>query len=72
MKKASHLHKLNPVLEGSIVQVGGRLSRAAMPDEARHPAILARDLHISDLVPGVMIYLLSYVRDIGFPVLVLL
>lgn len=28
----------------------GRLSRAAMPDEARHPVILAKDLHITDLV----------------------
>ncbi len=31
-----------------MLKVGGRLSKAAMPEETKHPAILAKDLHISD------------------------
>ncbi|XP_034530056.1 uncharacterized protein LOC117805434 [Notolabrus celidotus] len=50
VKRTSNLYKLDPILEGGILRVGGRLSRAAMPVEAKHPAILAKDLHISDLV----------------------
>lgn len=50
MKRTSHLYRLDPILEEGVLRVGGRLSRAAMPDEARHPAILSRDLHVSDLV----------------------
>ncbi len=33
-----------------MLKVGGRLSKAAMPEETKHPAILAKDLHISDLI----------------------
>lgn len=29
---------------------GGWLSRAAMPEESKHPVTLAKDLHISDLI----------------------
>ena len=36
MKKTSHLYKLNPILEDGL-RVEGRLGRAAMPYEARHP-----------------------------------
>lgn len=50
MKRTSHLYRLDPILEEGVLRVGGRLSRAAMPDEARHPVILAKDLHITDLV----------------------
>lgn len=50
VKRTSHLCKLDPILEGGVLRVGGRLSRTAMPDEAKHPAILAKDLHISDLI----------------------
>ena len=50
MKRTSHIYKLNPVLEDGVLRVGGRLSRAAMPEEAKHPAILAKDLHISDII----------------------
>lgn len=44
MKKSSHLYRLDPVLEDDVLRVGGRLDQAAMPDEARHPAILAKEL----------------------------
>lgn len=39
------------ILEDGVLRVGGRLGRAAMPDEAKHPVILAKNLHISDLIP---------------------
>ena len=50
VKGSSHIYKLNPILEDGVLRVGGRLSKAAMPEEAKHPAILAKDLHISDLI----------------------
>ena len=45
VKKNSHLYRLDPVLEDDVLRVGGRLDRVAMPDEARHPAILAPHLY---------------------------
>lgn len=50
VKRTSHLFKLNPILEDGLIRVGGRLGRAAMPVEAKHPVILAKDLHISGLI----------------------
>lgn len=50
VKRTSHIYKLNPVLENGVLRVGGRLSRAAMPEECKHPTILAKDLHISDII----------------------
>ena len=50
VKRGSHIRRLNPKLEDGVLRVGGRLSRAAMPEESKHPAILAKDLHISDLI----------------------
>lgn len=50
VKRTSHLYKLNPVLDDGVLRVGGRLSRAAMPEESKHPIILCRDLHITDLI----------------------
>lgn len=50
VKKDSQLYKLDPVLEGGILRVGGRLSRSSMPEETKHPVILAKDLHVSTLI----------------------
>ncbi|KAK7938715.1 hypothetical protein WMY93_002041 [Mugilogobius chulae] len=50
LKKTSHLYKLNPILDDGLIRVGGRLSRAAMPVEAKHPVILAKDLHLARLI----------------------
>lgn len=50
VKKASQLHKLCPHLQDGILRVGGRLSRSSMPVEEKHPIILAKDLHISELL----------------------
>lgn len=50
VKGNSHIYKLSPLLEDGVLRVGGRLSKAAMPEESKHPAIIAKDLHISDLI----------------------
>lgn len=42
IKKSSHLRKLDPVMIDGVLRVGGRLSRAALPKEAKHPAILPK------------------------------
>ena len=50
MKKESTIYKLNPYLEGALLRVGGRLSRATMPGETKHPVILSKDQHVSSLL----------------------
>lgn len=50
MKRSSHLYKLNPVLEEGVLRVGGRLSRAAMSENSKHPAIVAKDLRVANLI----------------------
>lgn len=48
--KESLLYKLDPVMDGDVLRVGGRLSKAALPAESKHPAILSKDLHVSTLI----------------------
>ena len=43
VKKSSCLAKLSPVLIGGVLHVGGRLSRAPLPDESRHQIIISKD-----------------------------
>ncbi|KAL2077938.1 hypothetical protein ACEWY4_025623 [Coilia grayii] len=50
VKRSSHLYKLNPVLEEGVLRVGGRLSRAVMSEDSKHPAIVAKDLPIANLI----------------------
>ncbi len=50
VKGHSHIYTLCPLLENGVLRVGGRLSRSSMPAEAKHPIILAKDLHISTLL----------------------
>lgn len=50
VKHSSALYKLSPVLQDKILRVGGRLSRSSMPEEAKHPAILAKDHPVSHLI----------------------
>lgn len=57
VKKSSSLFKLNPVLQDGVMRVGGRLSRAAMPDNSKQPAILPKHSHITRLV-------LRHIQDI--------
>lgn len=42
--------KLGPFLDGKVVRVGGRLSEAAIPENIKHPLLLAKDQHITDLL----------------------
>lgn len=50
VKQTSHLIKLDPVVVDGVLRVGGRLSRAALPEETKHPAILPKNSHISKLI----------------------
>lgn len=50
VKKSSHLYKLDPVITDRVVRVGGRLSKSALPEEAKHPAILPKASHVSNLI----------------------
>ncbi|XP_076853974.1 uncharacterized protein LOC143509288 [Brachyhypopomus gauderio] len=50
VKRSSDLYKLDPRLQDGMLRVGGRLSRAAMPEEEKHPVILAKDQNVSKLI----------------------
>ncbi|XDV20313.1 hypothetical protein PO909_025662 [Leuciscus waleckii] len=50
VKMSSHIYKLKPKLQEGILRVGGRLSRSAMPEEVKHPAILPKDFHKTELI----------------------
>ena len=48
--KSSPLRKLNPVLFEGILRVGGRLDRALIPFEVKHPVILPSQHHVTKLI----------------------
>ncbi len=48
--KSSPLRRLDPVLIGELICVGGRLKHAALSEEAKHPVILPKQHHIVDLI----------------------
>lgn len=50
VKRRSHIYKLDLILQDGVLRVGGRLSRAAMPEESKHPAILGKDQRVSELI----------------------
>lgn len=50
MSRLSSIYRLDAVLKDGLLRVGGRLHKSAMPEEAKHPIILAKDQHISDLI----------------------
>ena len=50
VSRQSPIYRPDPVLEDGLLRVGGRLSRGAMPEEAKHPLILSKDQHISMLI----------------------
>ena len=43
IKKSSHLYKLDPVMVNGTLRVGGRLSKAALPEEAKPPCPPAKE-----------------------------
>ena len=50
VKKSSHICKLDPNLSRGVICVGGRLQRSPISEEAKHPAILPKLHHVSDLI----------------------
>lgn len=46
----SPLYRLDPFIKDGILRVGGRLSKSALPQEVKHPVILSKELHISQLI----------------------
>ncbi len=50
VKKNSSIFKLDPYLQEDVLRVGGRLNRSAMPEEAKHPAILHKQHRIAHLI----------------------
>ena len=51
LKKTSSLYKLDPfVNKNRLLRIGGRIRRADVPLEVKHPLILPKKSHISDLI----------------------
>ena len=50
VKKSSHICQLDPVLLQGVISVGGRLQRSPISEDAKHPAILPKQHHVSDLI----------------------
>jgi hypothetical protein len=51
LKKASTLSRLYPFIDcDGIMRVGGRLRHAELPDNVKHPYILPKKGHVTDLV----------------------
>lgn len=50
VKASSPIYKLNPILEDGLLKVDGLLSKLAMPVDLKHPTILPKDSHISNLI----------------------
>ena len=48
--KRSQLNKLNPIFVDGILRVGGRLERATISFNAKHPMILPQHHHVTDLI----------------------
>lgn len=48
--RSSNIYRLDPVLERGLLRVGGRLSKATIPEDIKHPLILSKDQHISRLI----------------------
>ena len=48
--KKSRLRKLHPMLQENVLRVGGRLDKAPIPDDAKHPIILPSNHHASTLI----------------------
>ena len=50
LKKSSKISKLDPVLNRGLVCVGGRLGRAPIGQQAKHPVILPKNHHVVTLI----------------------
>ncbi|CAC5413327.1 unnamed protein product [Mytilus coruscus] len=50
VKATSNIRKLNPVLHYDLLRVGGRLIESKMPENCKHPIILPKGHHVSELI----------------------
>ncbi|KAK3886009.1 hypothetical protein Pcinc_009834 [Petrolisthes cinctipes] len=50
VKSNSSLYKLNPVLHDGLIRVGGRISKAPICFDAKHPIILPYKHHITEII----------------------
>ena len=50
VKKTSHIFRLQPFKEDGVLRVGGRLAKAALPEETKFPSILPKESPITELV----------------------
>ena len=50
VKKSSSVYKLDPKIEDGILRVGGRLSEATIPVEAKYPVFLPKNSYVSELI----------------------
>ena len=50
LKKSSSINKLDLILDCGLIRVGGRLQRAPLDNEAKHPVILPKKHHVVDLI----------------------
>ena len=48
--KRSPLYKLDPIIKDDIIRVGGRLNRASISFEEKHPIILSKKSRVSELI----------------------
>ncbi|XP_071094674.1 uncharacterized protein [Haliotis cracherodii] len=50
VSKSSSLYKLDPFIEDGIIRVGGRLQRAEIPHDSKHPVVLPKTSPLSKLL----------------------
>jgi hypothetical protein len=50
LTRTSKLFTLDPFLQDGILRIGGRLTKSALSDELKHPAILPKDSHVTELI----------------------
>ena len=50
LKRESCIHQLDPVLIDGLLCVGGRLHHAPIGDDIKHPAILPKNHHVSEMI----------------------
>ncbi|KAK3702238.1 hypothetical protein QZH41_005406 [Actinostola sp. cb2023] len=50
VKKCSSIYKLDPIMTDSLLRVGGRLQRAPIENDAKHPIILPKKHHVVKLI----------------------
>ena len=50
VKKSSVLVKLDPILAQGLLRVGGRLGRAALPENSKHQTVIPKNSHLARLI----------------------